>query len=223
VRFIIVKLLLFFFLKLDAQFGFRFNYSDFSYNQLNSSIPSLKNPLFQSQLEFGIDFWFRLKEKRIEFMPELAVNLSDSKINDITGNHNLYLFYFNVHIYPFDFIGDCDCPTFSKEGNSLKKGFFVHIDPFIGLSQKIYSSTTQKFHALTFGARAGVGIDFGISDLITLSPKISYIYFSEQDWSSFSNFTGEMYNIVESPKGLQAGFRLGFRFDYKGGRKGRKR
>jgi len=78
--------------------------------------------------EVGLGYWFRLKNKRMEFIPEVSyMSLAGDGVGglgDLTGfNVNA-----NIFIYPLDFHSDCNaCPTFSKDGGLIKKGFhWIH-------------------------------------------------------------------------------------------------
>lgn len=210
---------------LMGQFGIRANYSKLNYPGINKVYGTSNEVVLNPQFEAGIDYWFRLKEKRLEFMPELAYNSSSSTISEIDVKHTMFLFYVNAHVYPFDFAGDCNCPTFSKEGNSIKKGFFIQLAPVIGVSAKRYGAvvdTVQGTKDLTYGIRGGLGVDFGVSDIITITPIVSYAYLASQDWSSLSRIASPTSEeLTTNVSGLQAGIRLGLRFDYKGSKRRR--
>ena len=82
-------------------------------------------------IQFGIDYWARLKNYRVEFLPELNFSRftrfwanEDGVITEEKINSNFLGLHLNTNFYVFDFKGDCDCPTFSKQGNDLQKGFF---------------------------------------------------------------------------------------------------
>lgn len=142
----------------------------------------------QASLEYG----FRLKKKRLEFHPGIGYRTSFNS-SDFDGYIYSIDFDFNTAIYPFDFGGDCNCPTFSKDGNIIKKGLFVEVSP--GLSFQ----TLKRFDAWPFDPQNpqpssdnntlmklsfGGGIDIGVSEAITITPLISYTLLSKADWSS---------------------------------------
>ncbi len=132
--------------------------------------------------EAGIHYWLRLSDLRIEFFPELFYSSFDHKESD--PNSFLFRRYglaLPVRVYPLDFKSDCQCPTFSKQNDFFKKGFFIQVSPtFQKYRPKISDGTYDLFGMLrgewqsTIGLGLGGGIDIGISDLLTLSPTFSY-------------------------------------------------
>ena len=176
----------------------------------------------------GLDYWFRLTEKRIEFFPEF--NLSHS-IFDLPDGQSLdgqwYSLFFNTHIYVFDLTSDCNCPTFSKQRNLLPRGFFVSLSP--GVTYGIFSSDSEQISAFErdhsdwiISIAGGLGLDIGISDLITITPFAQARYLLP-----FEGPTGQPPQNDQIPPPFQlqtqedsgmrfrAGLRLGFRFDYR--------
>lgn len=168
----------------------------------------------------GIDYWFRLKNKRIEFLPELRANQTKFIVAAAIGNGNTgevqefkldidnYSFNFNTHIYPFDFDGDCDCPVWSKEGPSFSKGFFIRISPSVGYWKVEedyidFSGTNADWHT---SIGVGTGMDIGLSDLLTITPII------EHRWHSGEVITG-LSEEAETYTNWFAGIRLGVRLD----------
>jgi len=175
-------------------------------------------------LSLGVDYWFRLKNYRVEFLPELNVILPQS-VTAQDGSEldaKFYSFFFNTNFYLFDFMGDCDCPTWSKQGNFAKKGFFVQVSPGITLLQNAVTTEGVESNAndwaLSLGA--GIGFDIGVTDLVTFTPMLGARYFPQANWSSLeaakASWTFEQKSAIMQ---LYAGVRLGFRFDYTGKRR----
>ncbi len=226
--------ILFIGLQVSAQFGVRLKYnsSDFPNFDKNFNIfPDNNTNVFGSGVEGGVDYWFKLKKRRIEFMPELAFSYASTsfksqglgleKIN-LTGYH----FNFHTNIYALDLEDDCNCPTFSKQGASFNKGLFFHFTPGLG-----YYTTKSTFDGqgtfeneikdLVFRAGVGIGLDLGVSDLLTLTPILSYYFHSKMNWTDPPNgWIYEFPHIVsDNQKLLQLTLRLGFRPDYTSGRR----
>ena len=160
---------------------------------------------------FGIDYWFRLPQKRIEFLPEL--NFGDYRSTGLNYelHHQFYSFFFNTNIYLLDLASDCDCPTFSKENDFFKKGLFLNVSPGITYSQHkltVFESQMDAVNDFQFSIGVALGLDIGLSDLLTISPMIGMRHYPDV-------FVGG-FNALEfnSPlTQLNAGIRLGFRFD----------
>ena len=160
----------------------------------------------------GVDYWFRLKNLRVEFLPEARLSRTVSRFDtENNGNFsvdlNRFYFNFNTHIYPFDFKGDCDCPTWSKEGPTLKKGLFIRLSPgamYRSATDGVELDTPGYTSALRMTMGAGLGFDIGISDFLTITPL------AEHRW-----YQGEDLQTVDAATltGWFAGVRLGIRLD----------
>lgn len=172
--------------------------------------PVLSAP--QDGIHAGVEYHFRLKSNRVEFHPELGYRRSFTNAN-FPGITSAIDFDFNTSIYPFDFEGDCNCPTFSKQGTLIKKGFFFEIQP--GVSQQTVSIPPleeEDIQHLIFKFGVAAGLDVGISDHFTVTPYIAGTRFFT---GPFEEELGEGANhIVFSP---------GIRFSYSVDEKKRRR
>ncbi|PSR09781.1 MAG: hypothetical protein DA408_07365 [Bacteroidetes bacterium] len=175
----------------------------------------------------GIDYWFRLKNARIEFLPTLAYSRQEQTITPdrlaLDTRTQGYHFFFTTHIYFLDLAGDCDCPTWSKEGPTLQKGIFLQISP--GVSYFDYAITDRATDTKTtftandtaFSLGLGLGFDLGLSDFLTLTPQLGIRYYPTAKWASLSGEPGLTFPLgVEAKSQLlqyNLGLRLGFRID----------
>ncbi len=173
----------------------------------------------------GLDYWFRLKNVRVEFLPELNYGRYEQSFADgRETNLQALSFFFNTNFYLFDLLSDCDCPTFSKQDDLFKKGFFVQVSP--GLSYlmqqgQAFTAEAQPFsfedNAVAFSIGAAIGLDLGLSDLLTLTPLAGLRYYPAADWSNLNEFTGgnpnrEIADTQSSILQYYAGLRVGLRF-----------
>jgi hypothetical protein len=176
------------------------------------------NKLFPTLVGAGIDYWFRLKKYRLEFLPAIHAQYAHESVsinNEKVGKLNWTVIEFApvLQFYPFDFKNDCMCPTFSKQGQFFKKGFFINFTPGIAHSALSNSAAQISTAQNIFFGRIGLGIDLGISDLLTLSPSLNYQISQSLDWSKIFTSTGsERINLYS---GLFLSARLGWRFDRK--------
>lgn len=209
----------------SAQFGLRFKYNNAAYNDWDQSIQKsyfTDKKMLASGLEIGADYWFKLKKRRIEFMPELAYSASKTTYNQydlVSIAMTSFHFNFNTHIYALDMEGDCNCPTFSKQGTTINKGLFFHFTPGISYNNLLTRNLQVRSYeakSVSFKAGIGIGLDLGVSDLITLTPILSYYFSSSVPYENIDYPT-----VNTNPKLLQASMRVGFRPDY--GRSGRRR
>ena len=148
----------------------------------------------QDGIHASIEYHFRLKENRLEFRPALGYRF--------TYNSSAYQGYFNsldadvnVAVYPFDFGGDCNCPTFSKEGNLVKKGFFIELNP--GVSYGVFSRVRSepddpeklpiRSKNIIWKIGGSAGLDIGLSEHFTLTPILSATMLSSSEWEGLLN------------------------------------
>ena len=182
-------------------------------------------PLSQG-IHFGVDYWFRLKKHRVEFVPELSIARftrmwEKETINDqITSN--FFGFHVNTNFYVFDLKGDCDCPTFSKDGTLISKGFHFIVNTGLirhNVETSIDDPSTDPalsfdVESYTFRGGIGVGLDIGLTELITLSPHILVSRNFGVNAINFTDFTPADTISSSSLNQLNIGLRLIFRPDY---------
>lgn len=208
--------LLFFTLTLSAQLGVS---GSANFHQARTTFfDGLENANpyeLETGWEVAVNYWFRLPTKRVEFLP--TVYYAKANSNDFFQNSVTEIgIQAKVNIYPFDFGGDCDCPTFGKQGPQLQKGFFVQFAPGFAMYQpKSSQLETENRSGVTFGL--GMGLDIGLSNFMTLTPILAARYgFTPYTDVQFTDVNGM--NIgTDQPEltTFQAGVLISFRFDHK--------
>ncbi|MEL6988069.1 MAG: hypothetical protein AAGK97_09570 [Bacteroidota bacterium] len=211
--------LIFWFLGLKAQTGIQVLYTNPDMPEWENILPNQKN-----NVTVAVDYWFRLKNIRIEFLPEISLgSYNFNAINSVNSFNKVKTdhlgFHFNTNFYIFDLAGDCDCPTFSKEGNSLKKGFFIQLGPGISyFSHTLTDENVINVESNTFGIsiQGGVGIDIGISDFLTITPLFKIRYAPQTEGKGYTaiiapNDTGNFDKT--SVTTYNFGIRLGLHWD----------
>lgn len=211
----------------SAQFGVRAKYNINTFSDwdkfLDENTTGNIDKIFPSNIEIGVDYWFRLKNLRIEFMPEVAMGLKTSSTYSNVGaetNFSYFAFNMNTQIYAFDLKGDCDCPTFSKQGPSLNKGFFFNIAPGLLYNTKELSLETSdpsfKSNQVNLRIGIGAGFDIGISDLFTITPSVMYNITPGVAFDDLSNIQSVAVDesITSGLNQIQIQLRFGFRPDY---------
>mgnify|MGYP001438261006 CR=1 FL=1 len=178
-----------------------------SQNAGNSEIFYLRGPA----VEFN--YWFRLKNYRVEFLPALRWHGSnDDGEGKATAQTAGLLFH--TQIYLLDMKGDCDCPTWSKKGNLFKKGFFIQLSPGVEFGNWRYQATASdpavdvKANSIAYSVAGGIGLDIGISDLLTLSPQVGYRHYPGVIWPGLF---GE--DVKQNTGQKYAAIRLGIRLN----------
>lgn len=214
-------------LPLQAQFGVHGGYQRSNMknweqllNNYNSSANADLLPVANGW-RVAVDYWFRLKNKRIEFLPEVGYGSTRSSASDATLTWNRISVALPVSFYLFDFEGDCNCPTFSKQGNTFAKGFFVQALAGANFNQmdiELISATTRntKGNSTSWFAGLGAGLDIGVSDFLTITPYLRAQYLGEHEWPGLtSTFYDQprdsnlnLSTGFETVFGIRAGFRL---------------
>ena len=205
-----------------SQIGVRIKYNNnANFDGISSNVGNFfyDTKLYDHGYELGLDYWLRLKDYRIEFLPEIYGAYSSTAIADTENDVATMLrvgFNFNTHFYVLDFKEDCDCPTFSKEGPGINKGFFLHLSPGImyeTLQMDISGQSANEANYLHFKLGGGVGLDLGISDFLTITPIYTLNFVTGGDWvfDTFSNGARPLF--TENTSGIfhQFALRAGFR------------
>lgn len=182
----------------------------------------------QDGIQASLEYGFRLKQNRVEFRPGLGYRFTLPKPN-FEGTMYSFDLDFNTAIYPFDFAGDCDCPTWSKEGTLIKKGFFIEVSPGIAYQtlQRNYilsdyipielEPTDISSSNLLWKLGAGVGLDIGISEQITITPMLTVTMLSDAEWEGMSRYaySGPYKLETDDFSYLGAGIRVAYKPDPK--------
>ena len=204
---------------LEAQIGIKFGYRTLENTEWEAGLSEKFMDDFSSIYGWsaGINYWFRLKSRRIEFTPEFSVGRVEGDTpRGINREHSFQSFHFNTNIYLLDLGEDCDCPVWSKDGNFFQKGFFIQASPGVtrmvnNLDGELLISNDKKIY-LEFGV--GAGVDFGISDFLTITPMAKMFISPNAVWG------GIFGPLDSSPKEYEGrirqffiGLKLGFRFD----------
>jgi len=205
--------------KTTAQMGINLGY------QINEAdgwrISESSNPAVANGYKVGLDYWFRLKNKRIEFTPELSYAFYESAPLPETYDYRIefFSFQFNTNFYLLDLLNDCNCPTFSKQNDFFKKGFFIRVAPGVTglrLHHNDPDINTTAFYDKDLGhlqpmIGLGLGLDIGLSDLITISPILTANYIPNLKW--ISTHTTQINSPEPDFWQFTPTLRLGFRFD----------
>jgi hypothetical protein len=219
-RLFVFTLILLSSLSAHAQFGVQVSTN---FNQAQNIFPAGSIAVeedvdFSIGTEVALNYWFRLPKQRIEFLPTIYYARSGFENSD--AHLAEYGAQMKVNVYPFDFLGDCDCPTFGKQGPQLQKGLFLQVsggyalyDLNSGLGFDL--ANQENSQGATFGG--AIGIDFGLSNLVTLTP-VAGVRFGTSPYtdSGFANVSGIITDVERSNlTTFHAGLLVSFRFDHK--------
>ncbi|NJC24769.1 hypothetical protein [Neolewinella antarctica] len=210
-------------LPLTAQFGVTttYNINNINGEALVDGLPYDVFPI-DNGYEIQAHYWFRLPNKRIEFQP--TVFYAGASIDAFNAGPAVtfqdFGFQFEVNVYPFDFGGDCGCPTFGKQGPKLEKGFFVQLFPGIARrSVRSNGGIAADLAETAFVYGGGIGLDIGVSNLLTLTP-IATVRRGRSPYASLKSTDGTgnpvtLGNDNDQLMSYQLGIQATFRFDKK--------
>ena len=209
---------------LSAQIGINAGYKNMSADKWSVFFEG--EDFLDNGFKVGIDYWFRLKKRRVEFTPEISFSQYKSMINHFSEEQEqefkaqFYSFHFNTNFYFLNFEEDCNCPTFGKDGTILDKGFFVQIAPVVSYIRESYKATTEvNESSFAFGIGGGLGLDIGINKATTITPYLNYTYYPEVKWDGLATLASdgrpqnEGADEATSVSQWFAGLKLAVRFD----------
>jgi len=222
-KFSLIVYFCFAFISIQAQYGISFKYASSNYNAWNEASNNIGLTELENHIEVGVDYWIRLKNVRIEFLPELSYYRANNKIVDastiLTDDDRLLRALrigLNTNFYPFDFLGDCDCPTFSKDGNFFTKGFLLQASFGASYWNQIqeFGGTRNSDNNIVADLGLGIGLDIGINDLITITPMLQYRYYPATSWENFNTGDNILPSLESKTTNLLFGIRLGLRPEF---------
>lgn len=193
---------------LCAQFGLasEIKYSGFE----ETSNVDLHSPNSNTFYAIGPVYTFRLKRKRLEFFPSLMAGFGklDFEKNDVRYSEWDFSFRMPIAVYPFDFDNDCNCPTFNKQGEAFRKGFYLVMTPGIHYQSKNIDNNAldAKLNSISYAASIGIGFDFALSRSSTLSPNIQ-VFRTFGDRYYHDVLLGEISTLKASRTGLALNIR----------------
>jgi hypothetical protein len=137
----------------------------------------------------GVDYWIKpLKNYRVELYPEVTYSKSNT-ISSLGDFDARWLdFNLNTNFYLLNFESDCNCPTFSKQESFIEKGFFIQFAPGVSYFTGKFESEDQLIDAtdLAFKIGLGIGLDIGVSDLVTVTPILKYNRYFKMEFEGIS-------------------------------------
>ena len=190
---------------------------------------------WSSSFKVGIDYTIKvLPETRLYIQPGISYssfkeddifNTSTAMASTAAFNVNIIDASIPINLYFLDIEGDCDCPTFSKDGNVIKKGLFFQVSPGLTYTnnqiiQSINGSDiSTNYTDISPNLGVGLGLDIGLSDYITITPLVRFTRHFNVEWESLDNnlnvepSTVEQVELNTSPiNQFEAGLRVEFRW-----------
>lgn len=237
IRLTLMLLFCFFGAILKAQIGLSYGYMQQEHTAwdqilLEKGLLSPGETFLNEGHRLSLEYWFRLPKQRVEFYPELNISIQESSLSDdlfsIQTNFQAITYGLDLktQIYFLDFKGDCDCPTFSKNDPIVKKGTYLLLSPGAYMQNRNFDSVSQTFlveqynQAINLKLGAGVGLDIGITDLITLSPFYLFELHQTSEWDELKSLPQSTITIdpIDNTAAMVnrhiVGLKIHFRFDY---------
>lgn len=204
-----------------AQVGIKSQYSMNNFSDWNNWARNNTqiDEFFSSMVEFGLDYGISFSQVRLKLHPYLSYGQGTTQIRNSTEYLNLrqYGLGLDFRYYPMDDSDNCNCPTFSKQGDFLQKSFFV----LLTLGVRKYKLDTAlesvpEDSGIAYQIAVGAGLDFGFSDFFTLTPFTQLAYGGGYNYSTLQSAYDVPNDFKSSVVQTVLGVRMGFRFEYLG-------
>jgi hypothetical protein len=214
----IILLMVFLPVPIFSQSGLHIGYVSLSNNDWDPVVD--ETSFFEPAYTIGLDYAFRLPNIRIEFRPMLSYfqgkRPSDLKLPDLI-QIDFFTFQVQTVLYPLNLEGDCNCPTFSKQGTFLDKGLFVMAAPGLVFAHHVLGENTTNSisgNHLIPQVSCGAGIDFGISEHITITPFGQYSFLFSSNWEDVSFYINSQAGTSLDPSTSFSHLNFGIRMAY---------
>ncbi len=177
-----------------------------SWNDVIYNYSGKESQIFKYSYGGGINYWFRLKNYRLEFTPGIYYMFSKFKFPESSCKFEYYSHVagieFDMNVYMFDFVGrnyKKDCPTFSHDGEWFKKSFFIQVSPGMFGAFRTVKKSVDNIDDFNIAGKFdfGLGLDFKITNHLLVAPVIKYGFYIGEKWNGFSAFHAERsYNDI---------------------------
>jgi len=210
---------------IHAQFGVTVRYSMDNFDHWSTVTEAINGEeLWTNHIEYAVDYWFKPGKRRAEYSLEGKFLRTSTDQISPGGNQRKYnLSGFGIGVkgnyYILDFGSDCQCPTFSKEGNLVKKGLFLQLNGGLTYFRKEAEFfANPKDNSVGLNVGFGVGLDIGVSDMLTITPVVNYVLYPLVSWDRYGLQHGILDqtnpNSTTKINMLQLGVRIGLHPDY---------
>ena len=147
---------------------------------------------------------------RLGFTPEIGISFIQEDRASVFYQANYQLMQFQlgvpIQIFPFDFYGDCNCPTFGKQNDFLQKAVYFKFIPAVSFDRLSYGDGTWiRTTDLSWSIGGAIGLNFAINDRITIAPEFGYHELLGHEWNGFAAWH-------EQPAALDNTAAYGYRF-----------
>ncbi len=194
-------LLVFPLIKGQAQIGILAAFSKPLANDWSQIIESNGGEFLNTGINFGINHSIPIPNTGMRLLPELNYATYSASWQEEEGigptkydlDLSLITFLLNSNIYLFNLEGDCDCPTWGKEGGFFEKGFFVEVGPGVTYmknyaERNVLNSSSSRIEkentSFRFHFNIGLGLDIGITEMFTITPFARMKWNSSEDWTN---------------------------------------
>jgi hypothetical protein len=172
---------------------------------------------------FSMDYRLKIRNLRLEFRPEVqwVIPRSGESAGWRTSGNYMGI-WGNVTLFPFDLKGDCDCPTFGRQGRPIHKSLFLEAAPGLHYLYNEVSVTIPGSNDMVFkdsfvapGGAIGIGAELKLQRNLSVSPFARMIVLPNLSWPGLLEAAeAESLDPLEAQaflSGLNVGLRIGFR------------
>ena len=191
---------LFFCCSLHAQVGV-----SLSYRNVNAPYWELllgkNNAMFKNGHSFSVDYWLKMKNVRIDLLPELGFSKFSNEIAPI-GDYSkrtfiaqFFNFQINANIYPLDFFKQNTDKTNRNATENVARSVFVQISPGTSMVYLSYRAASEEMllppRRTTYFIGLGAGFDIHYRNYLTLTPMLRYQHYPSVRWTGLAEIRDE--------------------------------
>lgn len=157
--------------------------------------------IFKNGHSFSVDYWLKLKNLRIDLLPEIGFSKFSNEISPIglypkrTFIAQFFNLQVNANIYPLDFFKNYTTKENPTPTENVARSVFLQVAP--GASM-VYLSYRAAFEEMLLPPRRtayfiglGAGFDITYKNLITLTPMLRYQHYPSLRWIGLSEIRDE--------------------------------
>ena len=191
---------------LSAQIGIFASISNPRANKWDALIEQNGGEFLKSSYNVGINHSIPIPNFGMRILPELNYATYEAEWNDTNNTSStpinlelsVFTFLINSNIYLFNLEGDCDCPTWGKDGNFFEKGFHLEVGPGLSYFKHVGergnpdSGDELSNTNVRLVVNVGLGLDIGLTKKITVTPFARMRWNSPSEWENLESIVNDL-------------------------------
>jgi len=192
--------LLFFCFTLNAQVGVSLSYRNIDAPYWGLLLGE-NETIFKNGHSFSVDYWLKMRNVRIDLLPELGFSKFSNEIAPIgiypkrTFISQFFNFQLNANIYPLDFFKQYTEKELRNPTENVAHSLFVQISPGVSMVYLSYRAALEEMllppRRTSYFIGLGAGFDIHYKNYLTLTPMLRYQHYPSVQWVGLSEIQDE--------------------------------